>query len=752
MNYHFDSKTGSFFMQDYETGKSWDNHIWNDKQFLCTVNQFGQSTTRLVTENAEIVFLGGNNGCYLRDDDSKDYWNIGFGPTFKAVEDYQCEHGLSFTEVSSRRGGIYASHAFTVAEDELEEMWKITVKNESNVIRHISVFAACHFNLNGFMQNRYYYAGNTGWTEFVPEVNGVFCRQKSPFMPVDMFSGYIIGSEPTNLHLGRAEHFTGTAGNLSVPRLLEMGLDLPGTDAAVRERCGMLQNKITLKPGEEKTLYYAMGFTSSSVHDLVAAKDRLMNNAVTFFDKRYERGIKEYGALRCHTPNERINNIMNFWVQKQVCYCMIGKKAVRDNAQIALGLLNFNTSLAKKNLTECLENQAFDGHALLTWSPFARESDIYSDPSAWLSIAVCEYIKESGDLDFLNEHIPFLDGEDGTVYDHLKKAAEWFMCKDNYGPHDLPRIHHADWNDALNIPDETAESVFMAALVCLTLQEIASLAQYIGAEDAYVESLLAFRKKVADATNEYAFNGDYYVRAFSKYGTVGDKSGTNGGNIYSNPQVWAILAGIVPEERLPKVLSTIDSIENKGGVPLCYPAYKEYDPSVGRMSAMPAGVYENGGIYNHACAFKVMADCKLGRSECAVSTLLKMIPDGEDNPSSVTTTEPYVFTNCYLQNDCENMVVGFSWQTGSSAWGLRDFYEGILGIERLYDGLRIHPCIPANWEKVTAVRPYRGSTLRLTYQNHNQGTTSLVVDGREIEGNIVPVFYDNKEHCITVIF
>ena len=167
---------------------------------------------------------------------------------------------------------------------------------------------------------------------------------------------------------------------------------------------------------------------------------------------------------------------------------------------------------------------------------------------------------------------------------------------------------------------------------------------------------------------------------------------------------------------------------------------------------MPAGVYENGGIYNHACAFKVMADCKLGRADQAVNTLLKMIPDGKDNPSSVTTTEPYVFTNCYLQNECENMMVGFSWQTGSSAWGLRDFYEGILGIERLYDGLKIRPNIPGGWDKVTAVRPYRGSTLNLTYVNCNRGTVSLNVDGRKIDGDVILAFDDNAAHEITVEF
>ena len=753
MNYRFDHQTGSFLMTDYETGKNWDNHIWNTKQFLTTINQFGQSSTRFVTENAETVWLGKENGCYLRDDDSNDYWNIGFAPTYKPVTDYQCEHGLSFTEVSSRRNGIFGSHTFSVSENNLEEMWKITLKNESDTVRHLSVFAVCHFNLNGFVQNRYYYAGNTGWTKFLPEINAVYCRQKSPFMPSDMFSGYIIGSEPTDLFLGRIEHFTGTAGNLTVPRLLAEGRDLPGTDASVRDRCGMLQNKITLAPGEEKTLYYALGFTSSESDDLIALKDALMTDAISFYADRYQRGLNEHGHLRCHTPVDRINNIMNFWAQKQVTYCMIGKKAVRDNAQIALGMLNYRVDLAKKNLCECIANQAYDGHALLTWSPFGREPDIYSDPSAWLVMAICEYIKESGDMDFLNQHIPFLEGEDGTVFNHLEKAAEWFMRDDNYGPNGLPRIHHADWNDALNIPDDTAESVFMAAMICLILKEIAIIAEKIGIDQTYIQSLLAFREKLAATTNDKAYNGDYYVRALSKFGAVGDKDSKNGGNIYANPQVWAILADIVPADRLPKLLKAIDAMENEGGVPICYPPYKEFDPAVGRMSAMPSGVYENGGIYNHACAFKVMADCKLGRADHAVNTLLKMIPDGKDNPSSVTTTEPYVFTNCYMQNDCENMMVGFSWQTGSSAWGLRDFYEGILGITREYDGLRISPNIPTDWkEDVTAVRPYRGSVLELTYSNKGLGRTVITVDGNVINGNLVPAFTDSNKHSVLVEF
>ncbi|MBQ0111157.1 MAG: hypothetical protein KBS41_04455 [Oscillospiraceae bacterium] len=756
MKYHFEQETGSFIINDYETGKVWENHIWNENQFLTTVNQFGQSFPRLVTANAERVHLtlGHDKSCsmYLRDEDTKDYWNVGYAPSYKKVEDFACEHSQAFTTVSSRRNGIFASHTICIFPNRDAEAWEVKIKNEGTAPRKISVFPFCTFDLDGFVQHSYYAAENTGWTEFVPEANAILCIQNGPFMPADIFSGYMMASEKTDLYCGRLEHFTGTAGNSTKPCLLEDGKDLPCTNAAYRKRSGLLQNKITLAPGEEKTLYYVLGFTSSKPEDLIALRKPLMDEVPELFAAKYERGIKEYGSLRCNTPNERVNNIMNFWVQKQVSYCMIGKKAVRDNAQLALGMLNYDTPLAKKTLAECTANQFFDGHALLNWSPFFREKDTYSDPSAWLILAICQYVKESGDTEFLKEHIPFLDGEDGTVYDHLTKAAEWFMRDDNYGPNRLPRIHHADWNDALNIPDDTAESIFMAMMICLVFKELAELAEFVGDDPKFIETLKDFRQKIADITNQKAYNGEYYVRALSKFGVVGDKGDPNGGEIYVNPQVWGILAEIIPQERISSVMAAVDRMENDGGVPLCYPAYKKYDPSVGRMSAMPSGIFENGGIYNHACAFKVMADCKVGRKEEAMKTLLKMIPDGEYNPSSHTTTEPYVFTNCYQQHPAENMQVGFSWQTGSSAWGLRDFYEGVLGIDRTFAGLKIKPNIPAAWDKVTATRPYRGSILHFTYINKNAGAVSLTVDGKKVEGDTVAPFGDNATHEITVEF
>ena len=235
-------------------------------------------------------------------------------------------------------------------------------------------------------------------------------------------------------------------------------------------------------------------------------------------------------------------------------------------------------------------------------------------------MAVCEYIKESGDIDYLNKRFPYLDGEEATIYEHLKQAVIWFERKDNYGKNNLPLIHHADWNDALNINDDKAESVFMAMLISKVYNELIDLANYIKDFD-YSNKLKINKDKLSKTINTVAYNGKYYVRAFSKYGIVGDTSSKNGGNIYVNPQSWSILSKVCDKDKIDSVVKAMDSLETKYGIPMCMPPYNKYDESVGRMSGMLPGIYENGGIYNHAGCFKVMADCKLHRTEKALNAL-----------------------------------------------------------------------------------------------------------------------------------
>lgn len=747
--YWFEREKGSFMMTDPYTGKAWENQLWNKTGFHAAITQTGTGFSRYVNDDSINVFLisGGRRFVYLRDEDNGNYWNIGVGPTLEPVEEYTCEHSLEYTKISSKKDGIRSSWTITLPEEGTYEAWKVQVKNESAKKRRLSLFSCIGFELSGYPQPFYYNPSTTTAALYKKELNGIFCVSKNPFQPHDRCSGFLVSSQKVDYYDAWMEKFFGTLGSPAKPETLLNRANCSNTEITVRDRGAVLQSVIEIAAGEEITVYTIAGLTGDEKTAAVETKAALAS-APSVFEGIVERGRRRFGGLSAVTPDERVNNIMNYWVEKQVSYCMIGKKAVRDNAQLAMAMLNYDLELAEICTTECLAHQYEDGHAHLTWSP-VMDPHVYSDPPMWLIFLVCEYIKETGDTEFLKKVVPYFDNGSDTVYDHLKKAEKWLT--DNVGPHGLTRIRYADWNDALNIPDENAESVFMAMGVSWALNELADLADELG-DDDYKAVLRKRSKTLVDKTNEIAWNGDYYVRAISKFGNVGDKDSKIGGNIYINPQSWAILGGVVPKERLEKLCRAIDSMDTPYGIPICKPSYSEYDETVGRMSGMLPGVYENGGIYHHACGFKIMADCKIGRKEQALASLLKMIPDGPDTPSSKTTTEPYVFTNCYLMNPAARLLVGSAWQTGTSSWALRDFYEGILGMIRTYKGLRIHPAISDKWNKAEADRTFRGCRYHLAYINKKAGTVSLKVDGKKIDGDILPVYSDGKVHQVTVEF
>ena len=748
MKYDFNTQKGSFYLYDPETGKGWDNILFNDKSYICTVGHTGTTHSRYLNENCVVIgFSDGHSMIYLRDKESKKYWSIGGYPTIHKMEDYCCEHSQNYSKISSSFEGIKGEIVYVVDPNGTREIWRVTLTNNSDKERTISAIPYTNFNLGGFGQPFYYNMPTTSATEFVPEANAIFCENKNPYRPHPICSGYITSSIPVTAYCGGHEKFIGTMGSHTCPLLLEKGEDLPNNLSTVRSRSGILQNDFTIAVGESVTVYYALGLTDTK--ESITKKPEELHAECEAIVSYLLEAPSPFNSLSVECPEPQINHVLNHWAEHQIRNCMIGKKAVRDNAQLAMAIVNCDPNRAREVIEECIVHQYSDGHAVLLWYPIV-DGHVYSDPSTWLTFAICEYIKETGDMDYLNKKFAYLDGGEGTVWEHLQAAVTWFSHEANKGPHGLPKIHFADWNDALNIADPNGESVLMAMLIGKAYVEIEHVARYIG-ENEYADKVHALYEELKEVTNKVAYNGDYYVRAFSaEAGIVGDKDATNGGKIYVNPQSWSILSGICPEDRLENVLKSIDEMETEQGVPLCSPAYSTYDPAIGRMSGMLPGVYENGGIYNHAGCFKVMADCKLGRGEEAVNTLLKILPDGKANPSELTTTEPYVFTNCYLKHETIDMMVGFAWQTGTSAWGLMTCYEGILGLNRDYDGLHINPAFPASWKNVSATRNFRGNKLNIKYFNNGGKTVTLKVDGKAIDSNLVPAFDDNDEHEIEV--
>ncbi len=741
--------------------RHWYNYLWNQDRYCIQVSQMGHGRSYYLNETAQMCMLNRDDAryVYIRDDSSNAVWNIGQGPVNTPVEDYSCSHAIGYSKIQSRYQDVESTWRIFVPERGYHEVWTLTLANRSNEIKHLSVFSAVNFSLEGFSYPRYYEMYRCMTTRFDENLNGVFCDSAHPFAPHARYQGYLASTEPVYAYDGDLYAFCGTDSTLTLPdasaaalfqrpRVVMEGRDCTNSQAALFILGGVLQHKLTLQPGEEKTIHILYGVAES----LIEAQDtarlyQAPGYAEGAFEKAQTAYARKYASLSAKTPDDRINHIMNNWVKKQVDFCIVGKKGVRDNLQIAAALLDYRVDTAREEILECLRHQFRDGHGVLTWYPY--DDTRYSDQPFWIIWAVCRLIKETGDLAILDQVVSWQDGGEATVLEHVKAAVNRLV--EDKGINGLTRIFFADWNDALNITtDGEAESVMLSHQFCLALKELAELMDRVDA--TYAAQVRREYDILKKAINEKAWDGKWYLRALSKEENIGGQ-GSWGSKIYLNAQTWAVLAEVAEGNRLQQVLEAVDSMEHDFGFPLNLPAYPSFTPHVGRMSGMLPGLFENGGVYCHATGFKILMDCKVGRGAEAARTLKKIAPDSPLNPSMRSGAEPYVFTNCYSTHPGYYGKSYQSWTTGTSAWCLMGLYEGILGVTADYDGLRIEPCFPADWETAEVNRSFRGADYRIIIRNPDHkdgGTPRITVDGKPISGTLLPDFREGQ-HQVEVI-
>ncbi|MFP4017558.1 MAG: GH36-type glycosyl hydrolase domain-containing protein [Halanaerobiales bacterium] len=760
----FMNNDNSCLIENPRPPRHWYNYLWSEHGYCAQISQIGHGRSYYINEKADMCQINNSQAryVYIRDDDSNEYWNIGEGPGARSVDDYSCEHSIAYTKIKSRKAEIEASWRLFVPYDAYNEVWTIKLKNKSEKTRNISLFSVVSFELEGFDYPRYYEMYRSCDTQFDKELNGIYCNSDHPFAPHNRYNGYIASSEKVAAYDGDLAKFLGTTGTITkddasiagqyqCPDIVASGLDCTNSETALFMLGGVIQNKIDLKSGESKEIRIVFG-VSKNLEEARTISERysIAKNVKKALEDTEKHYYNKYNSLSIETPHNMLNSIMNNWLKKQVDFCIVGKKGVRDNLQIAVALLMYRQERARQEIIECLRHQFQDGHAVLTWYPY--DDTRYSDQPFWIIWAVIELIKETGDYSILDLEVEYQDGGSGTVLEHLKAAVNR-LIKDK-GPNGLVRIYFADWNDALNITtDPEAESVMLSEQFCLALKEFKELAVRIS-ENEYAEYLSSQYEELKEVINRVAWDGKWYVRAISKDKIIGSKD-SEGSDIYTNAQTWAVLAEIVEEDRLSVVLESLDKVEHDFGFPINVPPNQKYYPHLGRMSGMLPGLFENGGVYCHATGFKIMMDCKVGRGDKAVDTLCRIMPDSTVNPSLNSGAEPYVFTNCYSIHPKYYGKSYQSWTTGTSAWAMMALYEGIMGIKRDYDGLRIDPCFPSDWERAEVTREFRGSRYRIVLEKSKEENISdqlqISVDGSKIEGNILPLFNDRKLHDVRVL-
>ncbi|MCM1123646.1 MAG: cellobiose phosphorylase [Eubacterium sp.] len=761
--YHFSEDGNTCVITNPRTPRYWYNYLWNENGYCAQIAQTGQGRSYYIDEKANMCRINQGDGrfVYLRDEESGAFWNIGQGPSDQPVDSYECRHSIWDSVIVTGKDKIRAEWQIFVPQDAFHEMWKLTVCNEDTRQRTISLFAAVSFELEGFSYPRYYEMYRCLETEFDERMNGVFCGSCHPFAPHKRYNGFLASSEKVAAYDGDLTMFCGptqTQTRLDTspvalfvrPEIVAEGKDCTGSEAALFIPGGVLQHKLTLEAGEEKEIYMVFGVCESREEAAEVVNRYVGKDA---FQKEYQRTkdavLEKYNALSLRIPDEKLGVQLNSWIKKQVDFCIVGKKGVRDNLQIAVALLNYRPEKAKEEILECLRHQFKDGHTVLTWYPY--DDTRYSDQPFWIIWAVCALIKETGDFAILEQRLAWQDGGEGTVLEHIKAAAACLLA--DKGRNGLIKIRFADWNDALNITtDAEAESVMLSHQTCLGFLELSRLMEEAGDTEyaAYIKEQYEILKA---AINEHAWDGDWYVRALTGDGSIGSKD-SEGSRIYLNAQTWGILGEVVPEDRLKQVEAAIDSMEQDFGFPLNLPPYEHYLPETGRMSGMLPGLFENGGVYCHASAFKLLADCKLGRAKEAIRTLKKIMPDSDQNPSQRSGAEPYVFTNCYATHPKYYGKSYQSWTTGTSAWSLRCMVEGILGVKRDYAGLKIEPCMPAEWDSAEVTRQFRGASYHIVICNPEQkgeGVPSITVDHKQIDGKLIPDYRDGEMHEVRVV-
>jgi cellobiose phosphorylase len=436
-----------------------------------------------------------------------------------------------------------------------------------------------------------------------------------------------------------------------------------------------------------------------------------------------------------------------------------------------MGIMDRAADRGKGLLVKLLSVQKKNGSALHQFNPLTmvgNEGDsleradlphYYSDDHLWSVLAVCSYVKETGNFGFLEENVPFYEKEltgkpqeTAQVLEHLQRALS-FTWNDR-GKHGLPLLGFADWNDTVNLK-VGAESSFTACLFGKALLEMIELARYLS-NPAIIKTCTEYYEAMKKAFNQHAWDGQWYVRYFDHDGSPLGSHTNEQGKIYINSQSWPILAGFAPPDRAARALESVfERLNTPKGIKLSAPGFNGFDPAKGGITTYPPGAKENGGIFLHTNPWVMIAEAIMGNGNRAHEYYRQINPAAKNDCIDEFQCEPYVYPQNILGNEHPQFgLARNSWLSGTSSWTYQAATQFILGIRPSYKGLCIDPCIPRDWDGFTVTRLFRNTMYRITVKNpyhKSKGDIALKVDGLEIVGAVVPVFADAKEHQVEAV-
>lgn len=740
---------------------------------------------------------------YIKENDS--IWNPGWMPSKTPLDFYECHHGMGYSVIKGTKNQLASELTAFVPMGSACEINKLTLTNESNVSKNFSIFSYVEFCLWNAMDDMTNFQRNFSTGEV--EVHGCAIYHKTEYRERrNHYAVYAVNSSIDGFDTDQ-DSFLGSYGENSAPEVVVSGQSKNSIASGWRP-IGSHHLKVSLAPGESKTYVFVLGYVENAVEDkwVGNAEDGIINRApaetlLAKFDTTEKvnqafTDLKEYwNQLLSHftisSSEEKLDRMVNIWHQYQcmVTFNMsrsasyyesgIGRgMGFRDSCQDLLGFVHLIPDRARERILDIASTQFEDGSAYHQYQPLTKKgnSDIgsgFNDDPLWLIAGTAAYIKETGDYSILDEQTPYdsdpLKATD--LMEHLRRSFHYTM--EHIGPHGLPLIGRADWNDCLNLncfstePGESfqtfgpsegpnAESIFIAGMFVKYGKDYVEICKHRGmVEEAELaqKAISDMEKTVLDA----GWDGEWYLRAYDHYqNKIGSKECVDG-KIFIEPQGFCVMAEIGLEEGY--CLKSLESVEKyldtKYGIVLLQPPYHRYHVELGEISSYPPGYKENAGIFCHNNPWISIAETVVGRGNRAWEVYTRTCPAYIEDISEIHRTEPYVYSQMIAGKDAPNFgEAKNSWLTGTSAWTFLNVSQYILGIRPDYDGLIIDPCIPNTMDGFKAKRDFRGVTYHITVENPShveKGIKSVTVDGTLVESNIIPVAKDKSEVNVTVV-
>ena len=784
----FDNEKREYVITNPKTPAPWVNYLGSPEYGAIISNNAGGCSFAKSGANGRILRYVFNNFdqpgryIYIRDNKSKDFWSASWQPVGKDLEEYksECHHGTAYTKMMAEYSKISSEVRYYVPLNQSYEVWNLKLTNNSDEERELNVTGYAEFtNNSNYEQDQV----NLQYSQFITRTvfRGNRVRQMihgnldsiedgkdvDDKIVISRFIG-LAGSEVASW-CGSKEEFLGNYNGYNNPEGVASGC-LSNTGNYNENSCGALTTVIKLAPGESKEIAFVLGMKEDDeAAEIVNKYANVEAACAAELDELISYWHGKLGNFQVKTKCEEFDTMINTWNAYNCFMTFIWSRAAsftycglrngygyRDTVQDIQGVIHLAPEMAVEKIRFMLSAQVDNGGGLplvkFTHNPghedtpddasYVQETGhpaYRADDALWLFPTVYKYISESGNMEFIDEVIPYANKDEGTVYDHLKRAISFSM--NHLGDHGLPAGLYADWNDCLRL-GANGESSFVAFQYYYAMTIIREFAEYKN-DTEYIQFINEKQEELGKKIQELCWNEDRFIRGFTEDGEVIGKRDDPEASMWLNPQSWAVISGLATDEQANMALDNVNSILNtEYGAILMDPPYHAHAFDGALAVIYNAGTKENAGIFSQSQGWIILAEALKGHGERAFQYFIEHAPAAQNDRAEIRHLEPY----CYGQFTEGKASPHFGrshvhWLTGTASTVMVGCVEGILGMRPNLGGLRIAPSVPKDWDEFEISKVFRGKNLHIVVKNPGHaesGCVKLVVNGKEIEGNYVP--------------